>query len=596
MTLGEPDELANGTVSHNGGIVARKDVNVESMETQRFTVQSSPSLYINFSMAGDGPPRNTRSPGPSVVPQEEIKASRERMDQKKRCQTANSRYSKIQSLQAKVRQVTASADAAEAEYQRAMQESQKRITAYECQIEEQKQEMSALNAKLLEMSLRQEKLEESKQKRQEEASWRINELTLEIHQARGSKVETESHWKKVLDEEKHRSATYKEEADRKIDQLTHEIIQARADSAKVERQLQKEKERHSTSEVQREASEDNGISKVMFEEERCAPISERITRDTNAPPTKRPDIMILVMGTTGTGKSALIQLMTGNTNIKIGYSVQSETTEIGYAHYFEADGRCVTLVDTPSFDNSHGGMTDDAILKEIAAFLDSVQRNRKVVLGGIIYVHRITDRDPGITGIRVCEKVCGLHSLKSVIVVTTRWDEIQESTGVRRESELMNNRIYFGTFTSRGAQFCRHSNTTESVRHIMDRILHLYPIRLQIQNELSQGVTLEKTAAGSVICVAPKANVVKERAGPEDVRQGEMESVEDTFWAKERDKLRQYLEERDAEKLSLEKGLHRPTDSEVQENEGCTIETARTAEGANHAKGSNKNGFWIFKY
>ena len=46
------------------------------------------------------------------------------------------------------------------------------------------------------------------------------------------------------------------------------------------------------------------------------------------------------------------------------------TSEIGLFRYCENNGRCVTFVDTPGFDDSREGETDTDVLKRIASFLD----------------------------------------------------------------------------------------------------------------------------------------------------------------------------------------------------------------------------------
>jgi predicted GTPase len=92
------------------------------------------------------------------------------------------------------------------------------------------------------------------------------------------------------------------------------------------------------------------------------------------------------MGMTGTGKSSVrisafayhhrrrslhkqfIKLITGDQGIKIGHGVSSQTAEIGVYSYSTPDGRRVTLVDTPGFDDSNG-KTDGEVLGGIANFL-----------------------------------------------------------------------------------------------------------------------------------------------------------------------------------------------------------------------------------
>lgn len=83
---------------------------------------------------------------------------------------------------------------------------------------------------------------------------------------------------------------------------------------------------------------------------------------------RRPDVMVMVMGPPGVGKSSLIQLIMGGENR---YSIEAETSDIRLAHFFEPDGRCVTFVDTPVFGIYREGETEDVILQRIAAFLEN---------------------------------------------------------------------------------------------------------------------------------------------------------------------------------------------------------------------------------
>jgi len=95
-----------------------------------------------------------------------------------------------------------------------------------------------------------------------------------------------------------------------------------------------------------------------------------------------------VMGSTGTGKSSVsrmftyrnmlahsvplqfIRLMSGDTSVDVGDSLESETSKIQVVRFFDqASGRNVVLVDTPGFDDSRAGVTDTDILKEIAQYL-----------------------------------------------------------------------------------------------------------------------------------------------------------------------------------------------------------------------------------
>ena len=91
-----------------------------------------------------------------------------------------------------------------------------------------------------------------------------------------------------------------------------------------------------------------------------------------------------VMGATGSGKSTVssvcltiiarnssdclqfINLASGS-NLRVGTGLESCTAEVQLADKFTLDGRSVTLIDTPGFDDT--SKSDSDILEMIAAFL-----------------------------------------------------------------------------------------------------------------------------------------------------------------------------------------------------------------------------------
>ncbi|KAF8345737.1 P-loop containing nucleoside triphosphate hydrolase protein [Amanita rubescens] len=274
----------------------------------------------------------------------------------------------------------------------------------------------------------------------------------------------------------------------------------------------------------------------------------------------RRDVVIGVMGPTGTGKSSFIQLITGDKNVRIGHGIDSVTSEVDRFRYFERDGRCVTFVDTPGFDDSREGVTDTDILQKIASFLDADFKGGKK-LSGIIYLHRITDpRMGGISNrnLRLFKKLCGDDALKNVVVVTTRWDEIpgndKEAMG-RREDQLMKTKgMFFEPLIAAGGRFLRHDNTFGSACRIMNQLLDNDPIALQIQVEMHDGKKVEDTVAGAELRAEMNKLVEKQTSEMKDTRK-EIEKA----MAEKNDKLRNELEaertrlQRDKDKWEAEK-------------------------------------------
>ena len=94
--------------------------------------------------------------------------------------------------------------------------------------------------------------------------------------------------------------------------------------------------------------------------------------------------------------------------------------------------------------------------------------------------------------------LCGETSLRSVVIVTTMWDGIPQSTGEERERELATKDVFFKPALEKGARFARHTDTLESAQDIIRSIIENQstPITLQIQDELSRGLDISETLAG----------------------------------------------------------------------------------------------------
>ncbi|KAJ6537016.1 P-loop containing nucleoside triphosphate hydrolase protein, partial [Mycena capillaripes] len=205
------------------------------------------------------------------------------------------------------------------------------------------------------------------------------------------------------------------------------------------------------------------------------------------------------MGSTGTGKSSLIQLITGDQSIDIGESLESETFEIKDFRFGDHTGRNVRLVDMPGFDDSRSGFTDTDILKGIVGFLLK-EYDEKRKLNGLIYLQRISDPRFGgqsVRNLRMFRELCGTDCYKNVVVLTTFWDEVNETQGAMREAQLKSK--FFKALVDGGARFMRHDHTIESARTVLEHVQTLVPTNVGIVNEIRvEGKKLEDTAAGSV--------------------------------------------------------------------------------------------------
>ena len=225
--------------------------------------------------------------------------------------------------------------------------------------------------------------------------------------------------------------------------------------------------------------------------------------------------------------------------------LESCTAEVQLANEFTLDGRMVTLIDTPGFDDTT--KSDTEILKMIGFFLANTsvcigvhhtpillteplnRYEEGSTLAGVIYVHRISDnRFGGITGrnFNMFRKLCGESTLKNVVLVTNMWKRGSQDTNTAREKELSDK--FFKPTLNKGAQMIRHHNTTESAHDIIRRIMKNHPVVLQIQRELvDEGKDIINTAAGDSINRELKDQIERHQAELKGLREEMMRALKE---------------------------------------------------------------------
>jgi hypothetical protein len=110
-----------------------------------------------------------------------------------------------------------------------------------------------------------------------------------------------------------------------------------------------------------------------------------------------------------------------------------------------------------------------------------------MTLGGVIYLHDISQTQMlGTTrkNFDMFRKICGDEAAASVILGTTKWAEVRQGVGERREQQLIE--AYWRDMIAQGSRVRRYGGTSESawdiVYCILDRLERSEA--LQIQHEL----------------------------------------------------------------------------------------------------------------
>lgn len=258
----------------------------------------------------------------------------------------------------------------------------------------------------------------------------------------------------------------------------------------------------------------------------------------------RTETLIAVIGVTGAGKTTFVSRATGRTDLEIGHGIDSCTQDI-IPITFNLDGRKVTLIDTPGFDDSE--RSDADILGLIAAYMAHTY-TEGVLLTGILFLQPINQ--PRLQGsevrrTRLFKKLLGENAYQRVIIATTMWNQLSESEAMARQNERASRNDVWGDMVSRGARVMRHDDNAQSATAIMRRLAQFRtPVELQIQQELIEtGGRVALTSAGKQLDADLGAVISKLRDEIEALRKERTATAEEM--RELRAKIIKYEEERD---------------------------------------------------
>ncbi|KIM49761.1 hypothetical protein M413DRAFT_21908 [Hebeloma cylindrosporum] len=229
---------------------------------------------------------------------------------------------------------------------------------------------------------------------------------------------------------------------------------------------------------------------------------------------KEDDIIIAIMGPTGCGKSQIIDLLTGQPGRRAKDTLQSVTKDVTAFRVLnhETHGSHIVLVDTPGFDDVD--RSDKEILEMISAWLVKTYK-RKLVLAGVIYLHRISDlrmSEAPHRNLRMFGELSGNKSAKKVVLATTMWDKVCDiAEGEKRESALKEK--YWNVMLHHGAVVERFLNTPESAWAVINKLVERERNKsaLLLQEELLDlGKRLNETNAGKALYLDLQILVAKQ--------------------------------------------------------------------------------------
>ncbi|KAG9311371.1 hypothetical protein JVU11DRAFT_8478 [Chiua virens] len=166
--------------------------------------------------------------------------------------------------------------------------------------------------------------------------------------------------------------------------------------------------------------------------------------------------------------------------IGFGHDLDSDVLDVQVAFYTDTvTGTPVMLIDTPEFDDSREGITDTYVLKKLTEFLEPEEGKK---LNGVIYMHRISDRQVGgFAGknLKMFQALCGGENPSECF---RRYNQL----GVRHRAGWRQPRA-------------SPEASVESARAIVSELIPLPKVTTQIQVQIMEGTPPGATDSGRTI-------------------------------------------------------------------------------------------------
>ncbi|KAL4071605.1 hypothetical protein V8B97DRAFT_409681 [Scleroderma yunnanense] len=223
---------------------------------------------------------------------------------------------------------------------------------------------------------------------------------------------------------------------------------------------------------------DTGAASTRWNERKPIPLSDIVPSD----------IVILILGITGSGMSNFINKLTGVEEERESRQLVSCTKDVKAYACVRGRQRFI-FVDTPGFNATY--MSQRAVFTKTAEWLQSTY------LTGVIYMHRITDTYESGTAyqsFRIFSGMCGEKAADRVRLVTTMWDEeYEQPRSLQMESRL---KTEWGSLLNAGASYERFYNTADSAWQIVNGLGYQRKALLLQREIVDMGKKMEETTAG----------------------------------------------------------------------------------------------------
>ncbi|KAF3048583.1 hypothetical protein E8E11_007204 [Didymella keratinophila] len=211
------------------------------------------------------------------------------------------------------------------------------------------------------------------------------------------------------------------------------------------------------------------------------------------------EVVIGVVGVTGSGKSSFIKLVTQCHDINTSGGPESDTQNIGQ-YRFQAGGTRYVLVDTPGFDDSV--RDDEDVYIQLARWTAQSFRAGQY-MNGILYLHPVTSnrhRGSELRNLRMFKKLCGNNNFGNVVLGLTFCDIETEANIRSRQQELSSTPEWWGDMIALGSRVERIPHQRDTCIQMLSQFRPQPKVTLKIQKEVVvEGRDITQTDAAKTI-------------------------------------------------------------------------------------------------
>jgi len=190
------------------------------------------------------------------------------------------------------------------------------------------------------------------------------------------------------------------------------------------------------------------------------------------------DIIIVVIGPSGVGKSTFINTATEKPLLRVSNGLEPCTTKVEHVRctfQFESSPKQVVFVDTPAFPGDSGSDITIAGLDvemKIQNWARQTFHQKEIKITGILYLHKINEKrmtQPPFPHYQMFQRLCGEGFHARVLLVTTMWEKLLNQDAGERKKVILER--HWSKMIDKGSAVVCHNGDKQSAWDVVMALL-----------------------------------------------------------------------------------------------------------------------------